>query len=299
MTAGTSSPFCTLVMRAAAPLAQSARQRLRLSVIWRRDILCDRAFWSCFFRTGLPVLVMAERKRKRTSESGDPSSGPRPIDPTHAVAVLTQLAQMYRDGSRTDLAVLVGERRFEVHGCVLMCGSEFMRTQLQTGVGAGSMRELRLPAMGARAFELIVECLYTGVLGSIDAANVMELLEASRRLQVGVAEAQCCEWLEEHLDVANAMVVWESARRLGCEAVQAKAWPVVGRHLHEIARQEAFLALPQPLLVELVRDDSLAVHGEVTVYEAVMRWVRSDAERRRGAIGEVLGAVRLGLLPAG
>jgi N-acetylneuraminic acid mutarotase len=29
-----------------------------------------------------------------------------------------------------------------------------------------------------------------------------------------------------------------------------------------------------------------------------MGWVRSDAERRRGAIGEVLGAVRLGLLPA-
>ena len=207
---------------------------------------------------------MAERKRKRTSESGDHSSGQTPIDPTHAVAVLTQLAQMYRDGSRTDLAVLVGERRFEVHGCVLMCGSEFMRTQLQTDVGAGSMRELRLPAMSARAFELIVECLYTGVLGSIDASNVMELLEASRRLQVGVAEAQCCEWLEEHLDVSNAMVVWESARRLGCEAVQAKAWPVVGRHLQEIARQEAFLALPQPLLVELVRDDSLAVHGEVT-----------------------------------
>jgi hypothetical protein len=80
--------------------------------------------------------------------------------------------------------------------------------------------------------------------------------------------------------------------------VQAKAWLVVGRHLQEIVRQEAFLSLPLPLLVELVRDDSLAVRSEVTVYEAVMGWVRSDADRRRGAIGEVLGAVRLGLLPA-
>ena len=53
--------------------------------------------------------------------------------------------------------------------------------------------------------------------------------------------------------------------------MQAKAWPIVGRHLQEISRQEAFLALPQPLLVELVRDDSLAVHGEVTVHEAVNR----------------------------
>jgi hypothetical protein len=46
--------------------------------------------------------------------------------------------------------------------------------------------------------------------------------------------------------------------------LRAKAWPVVGRHLQEVARQKAFLALPQPLLVELVSDDS--VHSEVMVY---------------------------------
>jgi hypothetical protein len=44
-------------------------------------------------------------KRRRTSDSGGHSNGPRPIDTSHAVDVLTQLAQMYRDGSRTDLAV--------------------------------------------------------------------------------------------------------------------------------------------------------------------------------------------------
>ncbi len=115
------------------------------------------------------------------------------VNPSHAVSVLAHLAQMYNDGSRTDLAVVVGERRFEVHGCVLMSGSEFFRTQLQTGVGASSIREVTLPEMSARAFELIVECLYTGVLRSIDASNVMELLEASQRLQAGIAEAQCCD----------------------------------------------------------------------------------------------------------
>jgi kelch-like protein 2/3 len=227
------------------------------------------------------------------------------INPTHAVTLVTQLAKMYREGRGTDLAVVVGERRFEVHGCVMMCGSEFFRTQLQTGVGAGSIREMELPAMSevtllemsARAFELIVECLYTGELRSIDDSNVMVLLEASKRLQVGVAEARCCEWLEGQLDVSNAMLVWESARRLGCERVQEQALPIVGRHLKALAVQEEFLALPQAPLVELLSSDSLEVRCEVTVYEAVMGWVRSDLDRRKGAIGEVLGAVRLGLLP--
>ena len=49
-------------------------------------------------------------KRRRTSDSGGHSNGPRPIDTSHAVDVLTQLAQVYRDGSRTDLAVLVAGR---------------------------------------------------------------------------------------------------------------------------------------------------------------------------------------------
>ena len=62
-------------------------------------------------------------------------------DPRYAVAVLDQLAQMYRDGSRTDLTVVVGDRRFEVHGCMLMCGSEFFQTQLQTGVGGPTRSE--------------------------------------------------------------------------------------------------------------------------------------------------------------
>ena len=220
------------------------------------------------------------------------------FDPGHAIAVLTRLWQIYKHGTRTDLVVLVGERRFEVHGCVLMCGSEFFRTQLETGVGISSMHEVALPEMSARAFELIVGCLYTGVLASIDESNVMELLEASQRLQIPIAETQCCEWIEQHLDASSALVVWESARRLGCEAMQAKAWPLLGLHLQQVARQETFLALPQPLLVELMCDDSLAVRSEVTVYEAVMAWVRSDEAERKGAIGEVLGTVRLGLLPA-
>ncbi len=71
---------------------------------------------------------------------------------------------------------------------------------------------------------------------------------------------------------------------------------MVARHLKEVSWQEAFLALPQSLLVELVRDDSLAVRSAVMVCEAVMGWVRWDFEGRKGLIGETLGAVRLGLL---
>jgi hypothetical protein len=46
-----------------------------------------------------------------------------------------------------------------------------------------------------------------------------------------------------------------------------------------------------------VRSDGLAVRSEQVVYEAVMGWVRRDEGSRKAWLGEVLGAVRMALLP--
>jgi hypothetical protein len=59
-----------------------------------------------------------------------------------------------------------------------------------------------------------------------------------------------------------------------------------------------FLGLAREALLELLRSEELSVRSEQAVYEAVMGWVRHDAESRKGWLGEVLGVVRMGLLPS-
>ena len=79
--------------------------------------------------------------------------------------------------------------------------------------------------------------------------------------------------------------------------VAERALFVAGRQLASVARDAAFLGLRREALVELVRSDELGVRSERAVCEAVMGWVRHDLGSRRGWLGEVLGVVRMGLLP--
>ena len=125
------------------------------------------------------------------------------VDPTFAVGVLAQLGEMYRQKTRTDITVIVDERRFDLHACVLMCVSAYFRRLLESADDS-SMRELELTEMRPRIFEQIAFACYTGVLSSIDSwSNAMELLNASKRLQIPHTEAQCTDWLNAHLSTTT------------------------------------------------------------------------------------------------
>jgi hypothetical protein len=93
------------------------------------------------------------------------------------------------------------------------------------------------------------------------------------------------------------VAVWAEASRLGCGVVAERALLVVGRRLEAVAGEAEFLGLSVEALLELVRSDGLAVRSERAVYEAVMGWVRHDVGTRKAWLGEMLGAVRMALLP--
>jgi hypothetical protein len=152
--------------------------------------------------------------------------------------VMAHQLEMYSSKRFTDVTVICGRQRFELHASIVTCGSGFFRRILQ---GSEPCRTVELRAMRAAVFDIIAESLYTGVLSNIDADNVSDLLEASRQLQVPHAEGQCRAWILAHRDQSKA----HSPGR------EAEA-PVVEWH---IAASTGALSLPQAHLVEIIRDD--------------------------------------------
>jgi N-acetylneuraminic acid mutarotase len=149
-----------------------------------------------------------------------------------------------------------------------------------------------------RVLERVVDWLYSGELGEIsDVGEGLALLEGSRFLRVERLEAQCIAWLCAHVEAANCVSVWGEASRLGCGALAERALAVAGRWLARVAGEAEFLGLPREVVLELVRSDGLAVWSERAVYEAVMGWVRHDVGSRKAWLGEMLGAVRMALMP--
>ena len=135
-------------------------------------------------------------------------------------------------------------------------------------------------------------------MGAIsDVGEGLALLEGSRFLGVERMEAQCSAWLCAQVNASTCVEVWAEASRMGYEAVEACALRAVGRNFVGVTAGPHFLGLAREALLELLRSEELSVRSEQAVYEAVMGWVRHDAESRKGWLGEVLGVVRMGLLP--
>jgi hypothetical protein len=166
-----------------------------------------------------------------------------------------------------------------------------------TMVESGS-RSFEMHEVQPRVLERVVEWLYSGEVGEISGvAEGLALLEGSRFLRVERMEAQCSAWVCAHVEASNCVSVWAEASRLGCGVVAERALLVVGRQLGAVAGKAQFLGLSREALLELMRSEGLAVRSEQAVYEAVMGWVRHDVASRRAWLGEVLGVVRMALLP--
>jgi N-acetylneuraminic acid mutarotase len=220
------------------------------------------------------------------------------IDDMHATQLVRHLTDLYARRRFTDLKVRCGGEVFEMHASVVTCGSEYFRAMLEHAMVESGSNAFELHQLRPRVFERVVEWLYRGEVDEIsDFREWLALLEGSRFLRVERLEAQCCAWLCAHVDASNCVAVWVEANRLGCSAVAEHALFVAGRNIASVAGNGQFLEVPLETLLELVRSDGLAVRSEQEVYKAVMGWVRHDMGSRAGCLGDVLGGVRLALLP--
>ena len=61
----------------------------------------------------------------------------------------------------------------------------------------------------------------------------------------------------------------------------------------EVALHDEILCLPCSTLVDLIASDELRVTSEETVFQAVINWVKHDADKRLSSLAEVLRHVRL------
>ena len=194
--------------------------------------------------------------------------------------------------------VQCGGEVFEMHASVVTCGSEYFRAMLEHAMVESGSRAFEMHEVQPRVLERVVEWLYSGEVGEISGvAEGLALLEGSRFLRVERMEAQCSAWVCAHVEASNCVAVWAEASRLGCGVVAERALLVVGRRLAAVAGEAEFLGLSREALLELVRSEGLAVRSERAVYEAVMGWVRHDVGSRKAWLGEVLGVVRMALLP--
>ncbi|KAJ9592761.1 hypothetical protein L9F63_015572, partial [Diploptera punctata] len=178
----------------------------------------------------------------------------------------------------TDVILEVGEDLFHAHKVVLAAASPYFKAMFTGGLKESEMSRVKLQGVCPTAMARILHFMYTGQI-RVTEITVCQLLPAATMFQ-------------RQLDPANAIGIANFAEQHGCKDLNHKANQFIEQHFTQICQEEEFLQLTAIQLVALIKKDELNVQEEREVYNAVLKWVKYDEEKRYPKMENILLAVR-------
>ena len=208
------------------------------------------------------------------------------------------MAQLRQDEKLCDVNLEVEGRCFLAHRVVLAASSPYFKAMFTGDMEESRASTITLHNVSPRAVQILLDYCYTASV-TVTQENVQELLPAADILQLNWVRQQCCDFMQHQLDTSNCLGIGAFADTYSCPELHQAAGYFAQQHFLEVLEAGEFLELEPPKLGELLQSEDLNVQSEEQVFEAVMKWVRHDVEKRKQHLGTVLQYVRLPLLDRG
>lgn len=156
-------------------------------------------------------------------------------------------------------------------------------------------KEVTIKGMSPFIMKQLIDFAYTSDI-SITQENAQQLLSAANLVQINTILQACCNFLEGEMDPSNCLGIHCFAEAHVCVELSEKARSYVIEHFTDVAKHEEILLLPKDKLVEFISQDTLNVHSEEIVFDAILNWVKHDTKHRVDELCKVLQHVRLPLV---
>ena len=161
-----------------------------------------------------------------------------------------------------DVEARVGAATFAAHRLVLAGASAFFRALYAAEGEAGPPSRLTLSEMPPSAFEAVLEFVYTGACEVCRPAELVPLLEAAGRLQIGPLQDAAAVAIAARLHEGNCLGAWQLAAEHGLPTLEAAARSEALRSFGSLVSGGGVAALSLPRLASLLADDGLRVDAE-------------------------------------
>ena len=87
------------------------------------------------------------------------------------------------------------------------------------------------------------------------------------------------------------------AEQQSCHTLFQLSTSYTSQHFMQVCKNQEFYQLTAEQLAQLLKSDDLNVPNEEDVFHALMAWIQYDFDAREKFIPELLGLIRLPLLP--
>ena len=228
-----------------------------------------------------------------------PINAERPLDgsmhftihkyPKEAMEVMNMLRH---SNQLCDVTLRAGNESFHAHKVVLAAASPYFKAMFCTsGMKECEMTEIPLHGVKPSVLSTLIEFAYTSEI-CVSEMNVCSLLPTATMLAMSRIIEACCTFLEHQLDPSNCIGIADFAQAHGCHDLYKKARLYVYENFTEVCKNEEFMQLSPNQLVQVIKRDELNVRCESEVYQAVVKWVQFDHNRRLNKLEQLLCAVR-------
>ena len=206
------------------------------------------------------------------------------------------LFEFYRNQHFSDIEIHVGNRVLHCHRIVLACFSSYFRSMFMSDMAECHKPVITIEDIDENAFSSLIDFAYTAKI-TMSVENVQTLLYACSILQIESVTKACCGFMAIHLHPTNCVGVRNFAELHGlCELV-AESERYMINNFADIVACEDYSQLNISAFLKIIESDNLVVRSEEIVYEAAMKWIKSNIDENRKHLADIMSRIRLSLLP--
>ncbi|XP_052791911.1 kelch-like protein 10 [Mya arenaria] len=224
------------------------------------------------------------------------SSSDENIDQKYSLNSCNILNELRKSGQLTDAVIVVEHHKFPIHRAIMSACSPYFRALFTNELFNTDRKEVVIPGVSAEAMKIIIDYAYTRRI-DVCPDNVELLLPAADQFHVNGMVKACCDYLAAEMTAENCIGIYKFAKTYFCHQLERTAARFLMQNFITISKDSnEFLQLTCEELAEVLSRDELNVKNEEIVFDAVLRWIDYDPERRKSSIAKLMRAIRLGLL---
>ncbi|KAL3075670.1 hypothetical protein niasHS_012500 [Heterodera schachtii] len=253
-----------------------------------------------------------ERLQKMNSEKKNEENGKKM---TTANPLPDRMKLLLSTAKFADAHFLVGKydekELVPAHRNILSASSEVFEAMFQkeatenaNGTIASAEKDaLLVPDVDAEAFKVMLRFIYSDDLSELNGKNAVELLYAALKFNViGLVKAFADFPISQLSNVFTALSIARFNDLLKDFVQRCLAY--IDKNSEDLIKSEEFLQIEQKLLCEIFEHDQLQISGEISIWNAALRWadekcrengIECSAENRRAMLGPALLKIRFPL----
>jgi len=207
------------------------------------------------------------------------------------------LHEFYQSNTFCDIEIHCGSRILHCHRVILACVSRYFRSMFLSNMSECTNNVVTINDIDEVAFNDLVNFAYTSKI-TLTTENVQTLLFACSILQVDSVARACCVFMTSHLHASNCIGIRNFAEQHGQTDLVAKAEEFIMDNFAEVQNSEEWSQITSSCILNIVSSPNLNIRSEKEVYEAIMKWIKSDLEVNKAFLPTLMSKIQLPLLPA-